>query len=83
MAKDGRIGREHILIPANDHRADTVPQTMTPEQVRTVLRPLVHLLARQAAQEWLAESANDNAPTRCWPSGRSLPEVKPCSDDQD
>ena len=81
MAKDGRIGREHALIPANDHRGDIAPQVMTPEQIRAALRPLVHLLARQAAHEWLAERANDNTPPRCRPSGRSLPNAEPCLGD--
>lgn len=83
MAKDGRVGREHALIPANDHHDDIAPQAMTLEQVRTALRPPVHLLARQAAQEWLAESANDNTPPRCQSSDRALPDVKPCPDDQE
>lgn len=60
MAKDGNIGQERDTAPANDHPGDAVPPPMTADQVRAVLRPLVHLLARQAAREWLHRVANDN-----------------------
>jgi len=82
MARDDRIGRDQGRTPANDYRGDAAAQAMTPEQVRALLRPLVHLLARQVAREWLDKIANDNAPRRSRPSGQSPPRTRPCRDDQ-
>jgi hypothetical protein len=84
MARDSRIGREQGSTPANDPQDNSAAaQAMTPEQVRMALRPLVHLLARQAAREWLDKIANDNAPCRSRPSGQSPPGTEPCRDDQE
>jgi len=68
--------------PANDHLNDGAPRPFAPEQVRAALRPLVQLLARQAAREWLSQIANDNTPHRSRSSGCALPDAKPCHGDK-
>ncbi len=77
MTRDSHTGREPGAAPANDNRGEGAPQPFTPEQIRAALRPLVHLLARQAAREWLGQIANDNAPCRVQPKAKPGPETCP------
>src|SRR5579859_5062391 len=59
--KNNDIGRG---IPANDTGAeDEKLSTSDPDRVRAALRPLIKLLARRAARDWLRKAANDNVAT--------------------
>lgn len=60
MAEDDRQGDEADLKPANDNSATEELKASDPALVRAKLVPLVKLLARQAAREWLKTAANDN-----------------------
>ncbi|MEQ8395859.1 hypothetical protein [Thalassobaculum sp.] len=62
MAKDDRGGRSGRSVPANDVGA--VNEPLDPARVRALLTPLVRLLARQAARDWLDAVANDNEEPR-------------------
>jgi hypothetical protein len=56
MAKDERGTRR----PANDNAAKHDAAAI-PDGLRAALIPLVRLLARQAAHDWMQRVANDNA----------------------
>lgn len=60
MAKDDRERDETDLRPANDNSAVEELVASDPKLVRAKLVPLVKLLARQAAREWLKAAANGN-----------------------
>jgi hypothetical protein len=47
--------------PANDN-AGQARIEMGDDKVRAALVPLVRLLARQAARDWVSKIANDNSP---------------------
>lgn len=81
MTRDSLTRRTPGPAPANDHLSEGAPRAFSPEQIHAALRPLVQLLARQAAQEWLSQIANDNTPHRCRSSDRAQPDAKPCHDD--
>jgi hypothetical protein len=61
MATNDRTEHGLSLTPTNDNHGDRTLKIMTPEEVRAALHPLVQLLARRAAHEWLTKAANDNS----------------------
>jgi hypothetical protein len=62
MVTNDRTEHELGLMPPNDNQRDSTMKTMAPDEICIALRPLVQLLARRAAHEWLAKEANNNAP---------------------
>jgi len=58
MAKDGRRHSERVSKPANDNG---LAGDALPEHFQEALVPLVRLLARQAAREWVEKVLNDNS----------------------
>jgi hypothetical protein len=59
MARNGRDDFQ----PANHNRGDPHGKD-NPAKFRRALLPLVRLLARQAARDWLEKTANDNSPEK-------------------
>lgn len=57
MAKDERRHGERAARPANDNG---LAGDGLPEHFQEALVPLVRLLARQAAREWVEKAINDN-----------------------
>jgi len=58
MAKDGRQHGKRVVKPANDNG---LAGATLPEHFQEALVPLVRLLARQAAREWVEKVLNDNS----------------------
>lgn len=58
MAKDERRHGKRVVKPANDNG---LAGDALPEHFQEALVPLVRLLARQAAREWVEKVLNDNS----------------------
>jgi prevent-host-death family protein len=57
MTRNGGTGREQSKMPILVCETTAI---MTPAEIRVALRPLVSLLAKQAAREWLKGGEGDN-----------------------